>query len=240
VRPGEAPLPPLPLPEVGYGDPLSACELDKPTNGQFKSIELRDVVSYLEQLHGLGMAIDGSALEMAGIPCDSPVTYNLGDTSRRGLPLPQRGLTLRCELQLLLEPLNLVPVLRHEEIVITTRASAREWRDTSGVEAIASDDTSRFAPALRRVAKLSSVEVSLRDVLAQLSKEHNIPLRLASDAPQELAGRLVTAYFGRVSVAAGLARLLEQEGLCCEDSGTELLITPLKGPAERETKHKAH
>jgi hypothetical protein len=89
------------------------AELQKPTRFEFSEMPLADVVVYLKDLHGIDIEINRRALEDAGInPNETLITRRLS------------GVTLKSALKLVLEQLGLNYVIKHDVLMITSKADA--------------------------------------------------------------------------------------------------------------------
>ena len=223
------PLPPLPLPEIGMGDPQAAAQLDKPMVPIVcNQAPLQQVIDYLGDVYDLGIMLSSAALQ--AVPPDTLVSHNASAVI--GVQ-DSRALLLRSELQILLQPLELVPVIRHEMIVVTTPEDARTWRDRTGIPAIAASKTSGFAPKLRKWSRIEFNETMLKDAVEYLIQTHEIHIRIAPEAFDDI-GELPCTLVARGTLAGALGALLEQYDLYCEDAGSELLIRPRTNGASQE------
>lgn len=86
--------------------------LDSSTDIEFTGTALRDVISYIGEIHDIPILLDTAALSEAGITGEEEVTLNVN------------GIRLRSALQLLLEDVNQVElayVIEHEVMRITTK-----------------------------------------------------------------------------------------------------------------------
>lgn len=86
--------------------------LNENTQLDFVETPLTEVITYLQDLHGIPIVLMSKKLEEAGVPIDTPVTKNLS------------GISLRSTLRLLLSELELTYVVRDEVLQITTPEDA--------------------------------------------------------------------------------------------------------------------
>jgi hypothetical protein len=88
-------------------------ELLRPTQFQFNETPLKDVVTFIKDLHGINIELDRKKLEDAGVnPDDTLITRNLS------------GVSLKAALKLVLEQLGLAYVIKNEVLVITSKDDA--------------------------------------------------------------------------------------------------------------------
>jgi hypothetical protein len=85
-----------------------SAALDQSTQLDFVDTPLKDVVTFLSELHGIPIAVNKEALEAAMVPLDSPLTYSI------------KGLRFETVLDILLRPLGLTYDATDELIEITT------------------------------------------------------------------------------------------------------------------------
>jgi len=88
------------------------AQLDLPTTMDFVETPLQDAVDYLKDHHGIEIQLDSKALEDGGMGTDTPISRKLA------------GIPLRSALQLLLDPIGLIFVVRDEVLLITTPEAA--------------------------------------------------------------------------------------------------------------------
>jgi len=86
--------------------------LDQPTRLEFIETPLYDVVDYLRERHGIQIMVDHRALDMVGIPSDTPITVNI------------RKLPLRSALDLMLREFDLTWTVHCDVLLITTPEEA--------------------------------------------------------------------------------------------------------------------
>ncbi|MBC7822077.1 MAG: hypothetical protein IAG10_34765 [Planctomycetaceae bacterium] len=103
-------LPPLTPPEQRIEEAL-----EKSAECEFTDAPLVDVVAFFAEFASIKMVIDYEALTEEGIASDTPVTRKLND------------LRLRSVLHLILDPLQLTAIPKHDVLLITTSAKAREY-----------------------------------------------------------------------------------------------------------------
>ena len=84
----------------------------------FKDSPLKDAFAYLEDLHSIEILLDEVTLTADGISIEAPITFRMS------------GISLDSALNLMLEPLALDYVIRHEVLVITTKVKAEELMET--------------------------------------------------------------------------------------------------------------
>jgi hypothetical protein len=89
-------------------------ELESPTTLEFIETPLDEVVTYLQDLHGIAVQLDHKALEDAQVFGDAPVSFSVKDVS------------LRTSLRLLLRPLDLTYIVEDEVLLITTTEVASQ------------------------------------------------------------------------------------------------------------------
>lgn len=92
--------------------------LSQPTRIEFLETPLSDVVDFLKDLHHVPVAIDKKALEDEGVDTAYPITADLD------------GIKLDSALQIILEPLGLTTIVRHEVLWITTQVKAEGILET--------------------------------------------------------------------------------------------------------------
>jgi hypothetical protein len=99
----------------------AAIELDNKLNGpanmEFIETPLKDVILYLQELHGIPFVLKVKKLEEAGIAPDKPITKNL------------KGVRLSTALELILEDLDLTYIVNDGLIMITSIDDAAAWTD---------------------------------------------------------------------------------------------------------------
>ena len=83
---------------------------DKPTTVDWSELPFEEVLAFLADHHKVPIIVDRASLKEQEVSVDSPITLSLNNVSFRSV------------LQLVLEPLELEWVIRHEVLVITTRA----------------------------------------------------------------------------------------------------------------------
>jgi hypothetical protein len=88
--------------------------LQDTTTLEFIETPLRDIMEYVEDLHGIEIEIDYRALEDIGISAETPITRNL------------KGISLRSALKLMLRELDLTYTVRDEVLQITTPEEVAE------------------------------------------------------------------------------------------------------------------
>jgi antitoxin component YwqK of YwqJK toxin-antitoxin module len=201
-------------------------ELGRPTLFVFKDTPLIHVGVFLTDLHGLHIKLDARAFEAANImPEEVAMTSFLTPwTARLG------GMSLRAALQIALEPHNLAPVVRHGMLLITTREDADSWQDCTGVRQIIGNRLSPFVAEFEKPTQFQFHETPLKDVCRFISDLHGIRVQLEPEAENELADTPITLYLSGVSLAGGLAFILDQHGLCCVETPSAVLIRPLERP----------
>lgn len=86
--------------------------LMQPNRMEFIETPLIDIVEFLKDMHGIPIGLDRRALDDVGIGSDVPIT------ARRG-----QG-DLAANLDAILDPLDLTWIVRHEVLLITTKATA--------------------------------------------------------------------------------------------------------------------
>ncbi len=98
-----------------------AAEISKKLNEdmlmEFNEAPLREVLDYFQTALAFPITVDNSALEEIGMSSDTPITCSYN------------GISLRSALPLLLEPLDLDYVIRHEVLMITSKEAARKQLD---------------------------------------------------------------------------------------------------------------
>jgi uncharacterized membrane protein YgcG len=87
-------------------------ELKKPTSFEFNETPLREVVKYLNELHGINIEVDQKNLGDANVTLDTPVTKVL------------KGVTLKSALRLMLNDLGASYIVRDEVLLITSKEQA--------------------------------------------------------------------------------------------------------------------
>lgn len=92
---------------VDHADRIEAA-LDQPCKLDFLETPLTEVVKFLSKKFEIHVKIDNRALEDIGVGSKSPITLNV------------EGISLRSALKLMLTPLDLTWVVRHEIMQITT------------------------------------------------------------------------------------------------------------------------
>lgn len=90
------------------GEAKIRAALDEKTECEFIETPLRDVMDYLEDLHGIPIVVDRVALEDVGISNDVPITRVL------------RAVSLRSALNITLRELDLTWTISDEVLLITT------------------------------------------------------------------------------------------------------------------------
>jgi hypothetical protein len=105
---------------LAVGEEAILDELKKPTAMEFKDLPLKDVVSYLQDLHHIPIQLDVKELESMNVGEDTRVTKNL------------KGISLRSALKLMLDELGLKYVVHNEVLLITspTKAESEEFLTT--------------------------------------------------------------------------------------------------------------
>jgi antitoxin component YwqK of YwqJK toxin-antitoxin module len=196
------------------------AELAEPTVLDFNETPLEQVVDYLRAIHGIPMAIDWRALRAATVDndfCPLTVTYD------RPLPTARRDrVTLQGALERILEPHGLAIVIRHEMILITTRADREAWRDRSGVRQLFSTAPLALVEELRKPTSLEFDGTPLQEVCAHLSDLHGIKVRAdTEDVDEDMP--VTAVVFGR-TLAAALSFVCDQHGLTCVDRANEVLV----------------
>lgn len=93
--------------------------LAQPLSVDFRNAPLRDVVMYFHDALHIPILLDTKSLETTGRTPDTPIVWFTAPSARAGLIL-----------QLLLEPHDLVPVVRDEVLVLTTREEADSQLET--------------------------------------------------------------------------------------------------------------
>jgi antitoxin component YwqK of YwqJK toxin-antitoxin module/beta-lactamase regulating signal transducer with metallopeptidase domain len=194
-----------------------AAALDEETVLEFLETPLRDVVDFLRDSHGIPIVFDGPALQGVGVKTDTPVTMML------------RGISLRGGLQLVLAPLGLAAVYRHEVLVITTLEDRKTWRDRTGVAELKPPAGSRMANALSEETVLGFINTPLQDILPFLRDSHGIKIQLDRTAPASVATRAVTLNLRRITLQSALFFLLEPLDLRCDLRDDVLVIRPVDG-----------
>ena len=84
----------------------------------FEDSPLKEALNYLEDLHSIEILLDEVALTADGISTEAPITFRMS------------GISLDSALNLMLEPLGLDYVIKHEVLFITTRPKAEELMET--------------------------------------------------------------------------------------------------------------
>jgi hypothetical protein len=92
------------------------AKLCDPTQMDFDETPLEEVVEFLEEVHGIEILLDETALDEIGVGSDTPATIRV-----RGIPL-NSGLALLFRR---IDPLMTIEV-RHDVLLITTREAAAE------------------------------------------------------------------------------------------------------------------
>lgn len=109
-----------PVESVEFLPPLTSQEqrieaaLEKPTECDFTDTPLTDVVQFFSEYASIKIVIDVESLSTEGIASDTPVTKKLGP------------LRLRSLLPLVLEPLQLTAIPKHDVLLVTTLSKAIE------------------------------------------------------------------------------------------------------------------
>mgnify|MGYP007059401606 CR=1 FL=1 len=102
------------LDKTGSAEQRIFQALGDTTTMEFIEMPLRDVMDYVEDLHGIEVDINYRALEEVGIGADTPITRNL------------KGISLRSALKLMLRELDLTYTVRDEVLQITTPEEVAE------------------------------------------------------------------------------------------------------------------
>ena len=153
-------------------------------------------------------------MSAAGLKTDAPVT------------LAVRRISLRAGLQLVLAPLGLAAVYRHETLVVTTLENRKTWRDPTGVTQLKPPAGSALASQLSRETVLEFIDTPLKDVLRYLEESHKIKIQLDDAAPASVAMQRVVLNLRGTSLRAALFHLLEPLDLRCDLRGDVLVIRP--------------
>ncbi len=99
---------PAPATQLSKAEAKIQEALDSRTEMDFVETPLKDVATFLAQLHNIPVQLDTRALEDAAIPSDLPITFKVS------------GVKLRSALKLMLAKHDLGFHYRHEALVITT------------------------------------------------------------------------------------------------------------------------
>ncbi len=142
------------------------------------------------------------------------------------------GVTLRAALQRILHPYDLVPVIRHEVLLITTRADAESWRDQSGVQELLKSTLQKLVEELQKPTTAEFDDQPLGEVCQFFSNIHGITLLVDSAAEDDDADLPITANLSGVSLAAALEFICDQYGLTCIERGDEVLVRRAGNNAE--------
>jgi hypothetical protein len=95
-----------------------AKELDKQTSIEFIKTPLKDVVAYIEDLHGIQAKLDTKSLKGSGVSDETAITAEI------------KGVTLRMALDALLGGLKLTYEIRNGKLVISApRAEKKPSKD---------------------------------------------------------------------------------------------------------------
>ena len=190
-------------------------ELDNETAMEFIDVPLRDVVEWLKDSHNIPIIFHVPAFRAASIATDAPVTMSL------------RGVPLRAGLQVMLEPLGLAAVYRHETLVITSKEDRKTWRDPTGVMQLEPKPGSALAKALSEETILECIDTSLPDVMKWLADYHGITIKFDDRLAATAAESRVTMNLRGISFRSGLFHLLELLGLRCTVRDDVLVIQPM-------------
>ena len=107
-KPKEAVPESIRLKTCGPADERIRKALASPTEMDFHKTPLTTALEYLKKYHKIEIQLDQKALEELGVAADSPVTRKL------------KGTSLRSALHLILDPLQLTYLIKHEVMLITS------------------------------------------------------------------------------------------------------------------------
>jgi antitoxin component YwqK of YwqJK toxin-antitoxin module len=192
---------------------------------QFDETPFEDVVKFFAAWLNVPAEVNYSAILAAGhtIKADSPISYTMTQSSDG----QHSGVTLKAVLEQILKRYDLLPVLRNEMLLITTRADAQAWRDRSGVPRLFRSTMPTLVKELRETTVAFDERLPLRDVCQRISDYHGIKLRVDPYANDELSDLPIMATltdFRDRALASLLAFLCDQYSLTCVDTGTEVLV----------------
>jgi hypothetical protein len=196
-------------------DQRTILHLDEPTELDFVSQPLADVVEYFRQRHEQEILLDARLLDPARKLFASPVTRKVRDIS------------LLEALEETLAPLGLVMVYRNDVLLITTRPV----RPALYVPQLA--DGEEIGPSLDRVlsekTNLDFASQPLSDVLLYLSTRHDIPIRVDEGAfrlaERTSEVRLTCAIKG-IPLRSALGLILEPLDMTCVAEDDALVVRP--------------
>lgn len=155
-----------------------------------------------------------------------------------------RDIPLGAALCLLLEPVGLTAVYRHEQLLIAKVADASRLADFAGITALRPVSGSKVERALTENTYGEFIEAPLKDVLGYYRDVHKIDISIDpsvyGDDDSSLALPTTLLIKGNAhSFRAVLGRLLEQHNLACEIRGDGLVVCrQRKGLAESPGRDK--
>jgi hypothetical protein len=205
--------------------------LQKPAEADFLDTPLIEVTDYIASNYRVNVALDKRALSDARLTEDTPITLH-----------EDNRITAQLMLILLCDPHDLAATYRFGMIWLTTKDSAKNWTDRTGVSQLltaapadSSQDTrERIAAAWAKPAAFDFLDTSRSEICRHLADTYQVPLECDawfSDVP-------LSSSLSGISLQNALSVLCEEAHLRIrwKDADTLVMeIRPKEPPAPSNT-----
>jgi hypothetical protein len=201
--------------EADQLDSRTATELSKQTTMEFVETPLKDALIYLQEQHGLPIALDDR--RVANV--DEPVTLALD------------GIDLGSALILLTSPRGLECDYRYGMVWVTTAEDAKDWHDPTGVAEIRPAKDSSIGRVWNEPSRLEAIHEPLASALARCVQRLAIEVDMTQVAPttENPIAFSLTLNLNGLPFRHILGVALYETGCRCKLEGDTVVILPPDG-----------